>query len=644
MKTTLKRGIGRGAELNGGGRPIFPPGARTPMARYRQPDPPRRGAWALIRLAFLWTLLAALIVSGGAAGAAYLKQHEFFSAIAPHSKTDKAAQKSLDVALPGQPTDALLIGTDKRLGAEERYTGKVGRSDTLMLIRADPIAGTISMLSFPRDLIADIHCPGHLVYRDRINAAYQNCGSVGSVDTVRALTGVPINYFVTVNFHGFLQLVDQLGGVWMDVDHRYFNNHTGPGGYSAIDLWPGYQRLRGYQALSYVRYRHFDSDLYRVARQQLFLKAVKQQMTSSLSFSKLLDIASDVEKYVTVGRGGKKPLDLPTLRGYLKFAQDLPAGHIFQPKIQGLNGYAELYTDPSNIAAAVDQFLHPDVSAPAKARDVTLGIKRRPHALRPEQITVSVLNGNGVQGSAANAAYELGQRGYKIVLPPSQRPGNAPNWNYFNTTVYYDTSTRLARSAATQLANLFGNADVRPMTPQIASRATGAMTSVVVGQNFHGTIAPAPVDQTPKPQPAAVTEDPAATLPLLRSVRHRVRFRLEVPHLLARGSEPEPLAPIRVYRIVKGHVGVRLTFEQTPTDFWGIEETDWNDAPVLQSPSFEHRIRGRVFDLYYSGPHLHMVVLNENGATYWVINTILDALSNETMLAIAKGLHPLGGR
>jgi hypothetical protein len=125
-------------------------------------------------------------------------------------------------------------------------------------------------------------------------------------------------------------------------------------------------------------------------------------------------------------------------------------------------------------------------------------------------------------------------------------------------------------------------------------------------------------------------------------VRHRVRFRLEVPHLLARGSKPEPLAPIRVYRIVKGHVGVRLAFEQTQTDYWGIEETDWNDAPILQSPSFEHHIGGRTFDFYYSGPHLHMVVLRENGATYWVVNTILDALSNETMLAIAKGLHPLG--
>ena len=630
--------MGRAA-VNGNGRAIFPPGVRTPMTRYRQPDPPGRGAWHLIRLVFGWAILAALIVAGGAAGAAYLKQHEFFAAIAPHSKTDKAAQKHLDVPIPGQPTNALLIGTDKRRGPEADLTG---RSDTLMLIRADPQGNAISMLSFPRDMVVPIHCAGHLVYNDRINAAFASCGSLGSLETVRALTGLPINYFITVNFHGFLQLVDRLGGVWLDVDHRYLNTHTGPGGYSAINLWPGYQRLNGSEALAYVRYRHFDSDLYRVQRQQLFLKALKQQVTSQLSLNTLLDIAGAVEKNVTIGRGGSGALDYPTLRGYIKFAQDIPAGHIFQAHIEGLTGYSELSTAPANITAAVNDFLHPDLSAPAKARDVTLGIKHRSHTPRPQNTTVSVLNGNGVQGSAANAAYELGQHGYKIVLPPSQKPGNAPNFNYFNTTVYYDTSQRGSKAAAGQLANLFGDAGVKTSTPEIATLANGAMTIVVVGQNFHGTIAPAPVDHTPKAEPPAVTPDAAATLPYLRAARHRLHFRLELPRLLARGSEPEPLAPSRVYRVLKGHVGLRLTFELTPTEFWGIEETDWNDAPILNSPSFEHKLGGRVFDLYYSGPHLHMVVLKENGATYWVINTILDALSNETMLAIAKGLHPFG--
>ena len=641
MKTTLKRGIGRGAAVNSNGRPIFPPGTRTPMTRYRQPDPPRRGPWEIIRLAILWTILAALVAAGGAAGGAYLYGHRAIEAIQPHSIADKRAAKDLDVALPGQPTTALIIGTDKRRGPEAADTG---RSDTLMLVRADPRTDSISMLSFPRDLLVPIRCPGVPEHLDRINAAFADCGTQGSVDTVRAVTGIPINYFVTVNFRGFLQLVDQLGGVWVDVDHRYFNNHTGPGGYSAINLWPGYQRLRGYPALAYVRYRHFDSDLYRVQRQQLFLKALKQQISSSLSLGTLLDIVDAVTKNVVVGRGGNKALDFHTIKDYVYFARSLPAGHIFQTHIDGLTGYAELTAPPGAIAAAVHDFVQPDVAAPEKARDATLGVKPRAQALRPANITVNVLNGNGVQGSAANASYALSQRGYKIVLPPSGRTANAPRLDYFNTTVYYDSSQKSAAAAAEQLANLFGDAAVKrlsALTPKLNALANGAMTMVVVGQNFHGSLAPAPTDHTPKPSPPNVISDPGATLPYLARVRRRVPFRLEVPHLIERSSKPEPLAPIRVYRMTKDHLGVRLTFQTGINEYWGIQETDWNDAPILSSPSFEHRIRGRVFDLYYSGPHLHMVVLKQNGATYWVVNTILDTLSNETMLAIAKGLRPL---
>jgi LCP family protein required for cell wall assembly len=642
MKTTLKRGMGRGAEVNGNGPSILPPSVHTPMTRYRQPDPPRRGPGALIRIVALWTILAALIVAGGAAGAAYLRAHHFVDLVQPKTKFDRAAAKKLDVALPNHPTIALVIGTDKRRGPEADVTG---RSDTLMLVRADPHTDSISMLSFPRDLITTIKCPGKPEYRDRINAAFSECGTVGSVETVRALTGLPINYFVTVNFRGFLQLVDHLGGVYVDVDHRYFNNQTGPGGYSAINLWPGYQRLKGYDALAYVRYRHFDSDLYRVARQQAFLRALKQQITTQLDLPTLLDIVDAVEKNVVIGRGGNTALDLKTLKDYIFFARNLPGGHIFQSRIEGLTGYAELTTDPSNIAAAVHDFAQPDIAAPEKARDVTLGIKRHTTALRPANVTVSVLNGNGVQGSAANAAYALGQRGYKIVLPASGRPVNAPSQDYFRTTIFYDASQPHARVAAMQLDNLFGDTDVKRLTPadtNLLQLANGAMTTVVVGANFHGSLAPAPVDHTPKAQPPNTVPYPSLTLPYLQAVRRRVPFRLELPRLIDRASHISTASPIHTYRINKDHLGVRMTFETGLNDFWGIEETDWNDAPLLDRPNFSETIRGRHYDFYFSGPHLHMVVLRQNGASYWVVNTILDALSNETMVAIAKGLTPIG--
>ena len=638
MKTTLKRGMGRGAAVNGDGRPIYPPAAPTPMSRYRQPDPPRRSAWHLVASVFLWTLLAALIIGAAAGGAAYLKGHEFVAAISPKTKADIAAAKRLDLADPSQPTIALVIGTDRRKGFQADLTG---RSDTLILVRADPLRKSLSLLSFPRDLIATIKCPGHADLRDRINAAFSECGTSGSVETVRALTGLPINYFVTVNFRGFMDLVNNLGGVWIDVDHRYLCDPSTCPDVSQINLFPGYQRLNATNALAYVRYRHFDSDLFRNARQQLFLKALKQQISSQLDLSTVFSIVDAVEKNVVVGRGGNKPLDPGTLKDYIFFAHSLPSGHVFQSKIENLTGGNELYAQPSDIAAAVHDFVQPDVNAPTKARDVAFGIKRRSRAPRPRDVTTSVLNGNGVAGSAASASYLLSQRGYKIVLPATGKPQNAPNYNYFRTTVYFDPAQPKAKAAASAMGNLFGDAVVQPLPPTFAQLANGAMATVVVGQNFHNSLAPAPADKTPTKQPPQVTPNAAMTRSVLMRVRKRVRFRLQVPRLVESSSRLEFDSPIRVYGISKGHRAVRLTFRIGTNEYWGIEETNWNDAPVLADPSFVQKIKGREYGLYYSGPHLHMVVLHKDGASYWVINSVLDSLSNETMLAIAKGLAPL---
>jgi len=74
-----------------------------------------------------------------------------------------------------------------------------------------------------------------------------------------------------------------------------------------------------------------------------------------------------------------------------------------------------------------------------------------------------------------------------------------------------------------------------------------------------------------------------------------------------------------------------------------IQETNWEDAPVLSDKSVRHVLGGRPYDFYFNGPKLHMIVLRENGATYWIVNSLLDNVSNETMIAIAKGLRPLKG-
>jgi LCP family protein required for cell wall assembly len=641
MRTTLKRGIGRGAGANGNGRAVLPPLVAPPMTLYRQPEPTRRSGWALVGRIVLWLFASLVMVAAGLLGGAYLYFHETVHDIQVTTPDVVEAANHLDVVLPGKPTIALVIGYDKRMGKEKDLKPL---SDTIMLLRANPQTNAVSMLSFPRDLYVENVCPGKPTFLGRINQAYAECGARGTIETVRKLTGLPINYLITVNFRGFKQVINGMGGVWLDVDRRYFNDNsgriTGVNTFATIDLQPGYQRLNGSDALDFVRYRHTDTDFHRIARQQLFVRSFKAQVTSSVSPFDLPKIVAAITANVEIGRAEGKAIDGKTILSYGLFAYRLPEGHFFQVAIEGLEGLAELHTATGNIQNAVREFVAPDVDAPEKAAAVALGRRLPRKGPRPQNVTLSVLNGNGVAGSAADASFLLAQRGYRVVTGETR---NAPSYAYFRTKVYFDPSQKRAKAAGKAVAALFGAADVERIPLDIQPLANGSMLTVVVGETFHGTLAPAPVDKTPKKEKPEVVVNPGATEPLLRSVRNRLPFTLMVPRLLERTSSPDREKPIRVYQLKKGHRAVRLTFRYGGglNEYWGIEQTDWEDAPILQSPNTQQRIGGRLFELHYSGSKLHMVVVRDHGATYWVVNTLLDKLSNDTMLAIAKGLRPL---
>jgi LCP family protein required for cell wall assembly len=641
MRTTLKRGIGQSAALDGNGKATLPPGPLGPFTVYRQPEPPARSGRSLALRILGWTALALLTVVSGVAGGAYLYLHESVAAVAPRTVEVKQAAKKLDIVLPGQPANALVIGYDRRAGEAK---GAPSRSDTLMLIRADPDGKTISTLPFPRDLNVPIYCPGQTPYTAKINAAYSACGPAGTLQTVKKLTGLPVNYIITVNFRGFRQLVDKLGGIWLDVDRRYYNSQGGPYGYATINLQPGYQRLTGYKALDFVRFRHTDSDIHRNARQQQFVAALKDQVESNFSLLQLPRVIKVITSNVEVGQGGGKNVSVGTVKSYALLALSIPDGHVFQGSIDGLQGSADLTATPEDVARAVRNFTHPDVDAPKKATAVALKEKVKVKVPSAKETTVTVLNGNGVPGSASNANYLLGQRGYQMVLPPNGVNGNAPSFDFFRTVVFFNPKRHGSKTSAQRVASLFGSADVKRTTPAIRQLSNGAMLTAVVGQTFHGTLAAAPVDQTPKREPANVSPGASASVELLRERRRKVKFPLMVPTVIERSSWIDRERPVRLYRIdPKGkHRAIRLVYRLSgANEYWGIEETDWDDAPVLDSKSFVRNIGGRRYELFYDGPKLHMVVLRTPKATYWVVNTLLNRLSNETMIAVAKGLRPL---
>ena len=626
---------------NGDGRTVLPPSAPTPVRIYRQPLPERRTGLQLLGRIVLYILVALAMLVVAFVGGAYLFFHESVAAVRAHSEDVRSAQTFLKVPPPGHAAVALVIGYDRR---PEEAAGLPSRSDTIMLLRADPQLHAISMLSFPRDLVVTVQCPGEAAYQDKINAAYSDCGAKGTLATVRGLVGLPINYLITVNFSGFREIVDRLGGVWIDVDHRYLNTNQGRtyGTFAEINLWPGYQHVKGWQALDYVRFRHTDSDLLRVIRQQQFVRALKEQVRSHFSITSVPKIIGSMTRNVEVGVGGGGELSGKTVLSYALFAYRLPPGHFFQAKIEGLSGYASLTTDPSNIQSAIQDFMHPDVEAPTDATRVAFGGK--PRVPPASETTVSVLNGNGVEGSASEAAYLLSRRGYRILLPPSNQTANAPRFDYQESIAYFNPKAKRAKAAAKRLAQLFAPAHVEPLPYNLIQASNGAMVTIIAGRTFHGTIAGPPDRALPKREPPAVTPATSLTRPVVAKVRRRVPFRLEYPKVIEETSSFDPEVPIRVYRLDRKHKAVRLTFRTSQRKYWGIQQMDWEDAPVLAERNIRRIIRGREFDLYYSGAHLHMVVLRENDASYWVVNTLDDELSNDTMLAVARGLRPLKGK
>ena len=249
----------------------------------------------------------------------------------------------------GSPQTIMIAGSDRRHG--DKKLGLKPRSDTIILVRIDPGKG-VALMSLPRDLKVEI--PGHGT--DKMNVAYTLGGPKLSIKTVKNLTGLAINHYVDVSFHGFAEGVNALGCVYVDIDRRYFNDNSGAGfgqNYAVINVKPGYQKMCGQRALEYVRYRHTDNDLVRGARQQDFLRQVRAQVSARKLFDnvdKLIDVFADNTRS-DIQKAG----DLRRLLKILLGVQDEP---MKQVKFHGQLGESYVTASPAQIKASVRQFLY----------------------------------------------------------------------------------------------------------------------------------------------------------------------------------------------------------------------------------------------------------------------------------------------
>ena len=220
----------------------------------------------------LWRFFlgAILVIGATAATTAVAGLLQFKQLEADISLTPSLKNANVTPPNPGSPQNLLIIGSDHRAGTPFRSA----LTDTMLLVRLNGNSKTINLLSVPRDLRVDV--PGEGIAK--LNSAYSIGGPNLLVKVLKqqVFPGLQVNHIVDINFGGFQDLVNAIGCVYTDVDHRYYNN-TLYTDYSSINIQAGYQKLCGPQALQFVRFRHTDSDLVRNARQQAFIRWAKDQ-------------------------------------------------------------------------------------------------------------------------------------------------------------------------------------------------------------------------------------------------------------------------------------------------------------------------------------------------------------------------------
>ncbi len=269
-----------------------------------------------------------LLAAGTVSAAGFLQADTIINTIEKEGRAPINIPE-IDRAQAGEPQTIMILGSDQRFG--DKKLGIKPRSDTIILVRLDPDKEATAVMSVPRDLKVDI--PGY--GKDRVNAAYELGGPRLTVKTVKKLFAKPgkpfkINHIVNVDFGGFRKVVNYIGGVYVDIDRDYFNDNSGGENFATIDVNPGYQKLKGQDALDYVRYRHGDNDLVRGARQQDFLR----QLRNAAGARKLLDyrrrrqLATIFARYTDTDKGLRHKKDVFSLLKLVLFTGRKPVREV----------------------------------------------------------------------------------------------------------------------------------------------------------------------------------------------------------------------------------------------------------------------------------------------------------------------------
>ncbi|KAG8526638.1 uncharacterized protein KY384_008067 [Bacidia gigantensis] len=311
----------------------------------------------------------------------------------------------------------------------------------------DPTSRTIHALSVPRDTAVHIPQRGY----NKINAAHALGGPELTKETVKSVFGIDVDYYMTLNFDGFMKVVDALGGVdinvqkKLDYDDNWGNLH--------VHLKPGFQHMNGYHAMGYVRIRHSDDDIQRTARQQDFLEALRSRIKSPANLLRLPNALNAVTDSV------KTDMTQEQMITVANFARLLDRKNVEVGTLPVTEGPSYVYIKRMEDAAIIRKFFYDDdrfaeVAVNAPGEDIVARLSRKAKHKRHGKHAITV---DGPQDDD----------GQPLLSKKTRRPGEK------KTNTPPPPKTPCGRRAAPPRARRPGPPHARPPTKNPTTAAAG---------------------------------------------------------------------------------------------------------------------------------------------------------------------------
>ncbi|WP_100009965.1 LCP family protein [Lentibacillus sediminis] len=253
----------------------------------------RRKRRRLRKRAFLILIpLALLLAVVSYGGYLYIKADNVLSNSYVDDGREKSELRETAVDPSSDNVSILIMGVD---ASDIRNNADNARTDTLMVATLNIEEKSVKLVSIPRDSLVYIPEVG---YETKINHAHAYGGTEASINTVENLLDIPIDYFVKLNFEAFIDVVNAVDGITVDVPYELYEQNSKDQA-RAIHLMPGEQQLNGEEALALARTRKLDNDIARGKRQQEIIKAVVDKAVSLNSVLKYDDIIEAVGSNMT---------------------------------------------------------------------------------------------------------------------------------------------------------------------------------------------------------------------------------------------------------------------------------------------------------------------------------------------------------